>query len=363
MLPYLFAFFISILATYNSQKYNSYNCGFYVHAFFAVAPLVIVAALRDSSIGTDTLNYIYLFQNGVRHRDSLMTYIILNPSFEIGFLVYNFLIVQIVSKLELYYVITYSMIFGITFSSAVKMRKYIAPHIFMIIYVFLFFSDSLNLMRQYIAVSFVLLAVSFLFNGKKNIYILLTFLASTIHTSAIVSIVIGGMYFILRKYPFRTNKFIYLLICVLIVITSVNIDIFTNMGLVPVFEEKLNSHLTISSDGGVSNSHIMIYLFTLTVVFCFHKNNFFLELILLLQCFTMIILLSPSVNSILYRLTIYFNIMICYAISYIYKNSHKEKTRILLYMLIGVYIFFYFFSIVINGTHEVIPYSSKILGI
>ncbi|MBE6199314.1 MAG: EpsG family protein [Rikenellaceae bacterium] len=362
MLPYIITFCISIIATYNAQRCKSKNVKFYFHSFFVVLPLAILVAVRDSNIGTDTVNYMYLFADAVYNNDSILRYILLHPVFELGFLLYNFLVAQFVSSVELYYLITYGIIIGVTYVGAIKLKDYIKPHIFMTVYLLLFFSDSLNIMRQYIALTFIILALSNLLTKKYFRYLFWTFFACLFHTSAIISITIGVVYWITRKYSFQNHKFLYVVVLIVAFIVSISIGYFANMGLFPIFEDKLASHMDSSNGSGVSNSYIVVCLSTLICLYACRIKTPEFSMMLMMVCFTMIFYLSPAMNAVLYRLTIYFNILMCISVAYIYKNT---SPRCLSYvrLLLGLYLVFYIFSIVISGTGEVIPYSSELLGI
>lgn len=361
MLIYIAVFCISIIATYNAQKCDIKSVTFIVNSCFAIIPLVILAACRDSHIGTDTSNYIFLFEDAVANNDNILYYILSNPSFEIGFLAYNFCIAQITTSVVTYYIITYGIVIGLVYISAIKLKKYISPHIFILIYLFLFFSDSLNVMRQYISVSCVLFAISNLLTKKYKQYFLLTIIAVFVHTSAIISLVIGLMFFLTKKYPINSHKSLYILTCFIILAIAMNIDYFANIGLLPTFEDKLNNYLTDSTAGGLSNSHIAVCLCTLLFLLSTKEKDSTLDMMLLITCFTMIFYMSPSMNTTLYRLTIYFNVITCFSVSYVHKKTLKYSSKLIL--LLAIYIFFYFFSTVLAGTNSVIPYSSTLLGI
>lgn len=362
MLPYLIVFIISIIATYKAQKCKTKNLLFYLHTCFAIIPLVLLAAFRDESIGTDTPNYIYLFEDAIENKGSIINYIFRHPSFEIGFLTYNFCIAQCTESIIIYYIVTYGAIIGLTYASALKLRAYISPHIFMFIYVFIFFSETLNGQRQYMAISLVIYAVANLLIGGGIKYLVLTIIACFVHTSSIISIVIGGTYWQIRKFPIYNHKLRYAIICIIVLVVAFGMGRFANMGLLPIFEAKLSNSMTKVS-GGISNSYLLVCIYTLFVLFCSYKRSEIYDLTLLTTIYTFIFYLSPDMNGIMYRLTLYFNIMVCISIPYIFNASKGVFTKMNVIMLLIFYVAFYIFSIVISGTQEVIPYSSSILGI
>lgn len=366
MFPYLIAFIISIFATYNASRCKTGGMWFYIHSLFAILPLVILAAFRDPNIGTDTRNYIYLFGSALGNHIDHWNYILSHPSFEIGFLCYNFIVAKAVVNVESYYIITYGIIIGLVYMSAFKLKKSISPHIFIFIYLFLFFSDTLNVMRQYIAVSLVILAVANLFTGNNKKYLLWTIIACLFHTSALISIGIGITYWVVKKYPIHKYILLYLAICAIVLYVGWHLTTFANIGIFSTFTSKLMNHLTNKDSGDVSNSHIAVNLCTLIFLLSNYRNNrkdTAFETMLLITLFTMLFYASPFINAILYRLTVYFNVITCFAVSYVHKSDRNINNRIMIMILLALYVLFYFYSIVISGTHDVIPYSSNILEI
>lgn len=364
MLLYLIVFSISIIATYNAQ--NSKVCGinYYFHCFWAIIPAVIIAALRDPSVGTDTPNYIGFFEDAVKYNDSFVSYFLINHSLEPGFLLYNFLLANITQSVQVYYIITYFVVVGLMFKSAMRLRAYIKPHLFMLIFYMLFFSDSLNVMRQYMAMSFVVNAISLLFLHKYKRYVFWTVVACFFHTSAIISIIIGGAYYITRKFPLRKHLFIYLTVCLGAVFVVANLDLVSRIGILPTYVEKFeNVYLAQSSEGGVSASHIVIYVASLLYVIYAHRNTPVMDFMLLMAILTLIFAFSANINAFLYRMALYFSIMLCFTIPYIYKNIQSKNVRYLSHVLLSLYVFYYFFSIVISGTNAVVPYSSSLVGL
>lgn len=61
MFPYFVIFFLSIFATYKACRSTS-RLGWYIHSCIAIIPLVILVSFRDSSVGTDTVSYIHIYE-------------------------------------------------------------------------------------------------------------------------------------------------------------------------------------------------------------------------------------------------------------------------------------------------------------
>lgn len=361
MTPYFIAFCISILSTFLAQKKKK-GFIFYLYSILAVAPLVVVAAYRDPEIGTDTINYINLFNSAVDHNGDFDEYIDTHTSFEFVFLLYNYIISLITTDIVVYYFITYSIIVGATYSCAIRLKQYINPTIFMLVYVLLFYSESLNIMRQYIAISFVLVATTNLIYGRNRRYIIWSVLAYLFHTSAIISFVIGAIYFICKRYPFKQNLYKYLVIAIVMIVGSLAIEYLPSLGWLKMVEAKLSQYID-TEISEMSNSHIAICICSLLYLIVTNRNNAFNSMTLLVVFFTLILYLSPIMNATLYRATIYFSSMLCFAVAYTLKNSTNTMLKTATIALLVFYASFYAFSIVINGSQQVVPYTSTALGI
>ena len=358
MFPYLVAFVISIVATYLASLESNNTGRRFLFSIFAIAPLVLLAAFRAHNVGTDTPNYVILIHDAMTGGHNLPRYIFMHPSYEVGFLTYNFLLGKLVSSVEGYFLITYTLIVGLPYLSAMKLRKVISPHIFMLIFYTLFFSDSLNAMRQYIAIAFVMFAVANLLTDRTKLYVLFTVLAMFFHTSAVISFVIGMLYYFTARFPLRDNKVIYLIISLIAFVVILNMDMFTRLNILPVIESKLQNQLENELDGGVSNSHILVAFCTLVfLLYSYGQKNPVLDMFMILNLLTLVFYVSPSMNATLYRLTLYFNTMMCFSVAYVYKGClARGKIRYAAKVLLMLYVAFYFFSIVISKTNQVIPY-------
>lgn len=360
MTPYFIAFCISIISTYFAQKVSR-GLQLYILSFFAVAPLILLAAYRDYSVGTDTINYMSLFNSAIEFRGNYDQYIDTNPSFEKAFLTYNYILAHFTSSVEVYFAITYSIIIGLFYASAFRLRKYISPTVFMLIFMLLFYSESLNIMRQYISVAFVMWAVTNLITGKTFKYIIWVLVASLFHTSAIVAFIIGALYYISKRFPFKQNINKYFILCALMLAAGYVMQYIPNISILEMAENKLRGYIDSTEIGSISNSHLALCIATAIYLLCTHKEKPFYSTTLLTTIYTLALFVSPYMNAALYRITIYYLVMFCFAISYTYKNSSTIMQTIFTVLILIIYAGFYTFSFVISGAQQVVPYTSKIL--
>jgi len=112
----------------------------------------------------------------------------LSGYFEKGYEVFNIIINRTVPNYTIFMVIVnFIIIYGIhKFLSYYIERKYLVLTL-VPLYLFMMYSGAV---RQFLAISIVLLALIALFNERKIKYIIYTILASTFHTSAVVTLII-----------------------------------------------------------------------------------------------------------------------------------------------------------------------------
>lgn len=168
--------FLSVLFMYLANKQSNLKRKniLYVLSFM---PFFLVSALRYA-VGTDYITrYVFDF---VRMYQGYNV-----PNLEIGFVLLNKVTILITNKPFLMFLITSFFINGFVFFTICKESK---DKILSICIFFLlgFFFDSLNIMRQYLAWSFVLMGYYYLLKNKKLLYILFVLIASSFHSTAII---------------------------------------------------------------------------------------------------------------------------------------------------------------------------------
>ncbi len=149
----------------------------------AVVPFFLVSILRYD-LGTDYLKrYVHDFNEMAQGRNI--------ENLEIGFkLLIQFCLIFTTNP-NILFVITSTIILGlIMYTIFTKSKNYILS--ILIFFLCGFFFNSLNLVRQYIAISLILFGYRFLLKEKKYYfaYILCTFIAMTMHSTSMIAIIL-----------------------------------------------------------------------------------------------------------------------------------------------------------------------------
>jgi len=223
-----------------------------------------------------------------------------------------------------------------------------------------FYYSSLNIMRQWIAISIFLFSLKYAFDKKFIKYILLVLIASTFHASALLMLPI---YFTFRFKAKFTNIFVLFIISFLIafnfntiVIKLANFFPFLNAER---YLSYFDSSFATSGGGGWAYSIILIATFIL-MLFC--KNKYELNIkygdkhFILLIFATVFSFFAPS-SMIFSRLQLFLMPIAIICIPNLVKIQ-KPKERVLITVIIILLGVLYMYrTLLINGG-EPLPYES-----
>ena len=370
MIPYIITFTLSLLFTYMASKVSS-RIGRILLSILAISGPVILAGFRDISIGTDSINYMNIY-NGTKefYSTTLNSYIESSPdTVETLFLVYNYLCSKIFTEYQFYLITCYIIIIIPVYIIAMSKRTELNPVFSMMIFYFVFYNESLNLMRQYMSIIFAFMAIVYLSDDKVKKSLIFSLIAIGIHNSSILILIIYPIYRMLNKYSLRDYTMMYILLFLGIVGFLVSLDSLNIVMLDST--ERFTKYLNDQS-GTMSLSTIILYLLIviiqfLSVKYCSTHKMEFLALIALLA-FTFNF--ASTISHTMYRLSLIFNICSCFSIPYAFyiagKNNfiarrmHPAVWRLLMMSLV---LYYWYFSVVLRGSNDTYPYTSILLGI
>ena len=186
-----------------------------IFLFLVFAELSFIAGFRAWNIGNDTINYIYTFILSINFPELIKSHM------EKGYLLYNQSIAFFTHSPQVFLLISAIIIIG---SVCFFIRKYSSGILLSILlFVILYFGDTMNIMRQYLALSVVLLALPFVIKRQFLPFCLCCVIASSFHISALLAISLYFLYCI----PFKIQ---YLL-------GVIFITILTLLFLTPIIEQ------------------------------------------------------------------------------------------------------------------------------
>ncbi|MHC9533101.1 EpsG family protein [Dellaglioa sp. L3N] len=202
------------------------------YLFFSIGLIFVVVGWRALTIGSDTPVYVSLFNRTsstgpiLNHGDS-----ILNSRFEIGFLYFNRILAHITSNPRILLVCSS---FVVCIFLYFFLKKY-STNIVVSIVLFItmgFMAQSMNIMRQAMAIAVLMLAFKYLVNDKTTKFILTVFVAFLFHKAAILFMIL--LFF---KHVTVTKKMlVFILVITLALMTYLSQIMNIFVSLMPTYD-------------------------------------------------------------------------------------------------------------------------------
>lgn len=355
MIEYIFVFivvgFLGFLA--DLSNHALLKKFFLIFLIFAFLPMYY---LRDYTIGTDTLNYIPIFES-IFYLKYPIEYAI-EYNIEIGFVVVVYILGQFTHNyFFIFTILTFLVYFNLIFSFSRYKLSYI-------LYISSFFSTfaiyfyTYNILRQAIALSFALFAVRFLLDKKNNLFLLFCFFAFLFHYSSLIIL----LYYFLYKYrKIIVGKWFVFFPCFII------FPFFVFNFLVGVFDKYL---AYATSDNISDGSGILLkifYIFTLFLIIYLRKfiiknkteYDFFISVYMVFVSLILFFELSGLFNQGLVRLALYFQWPILFVFLIVLINIQDRNLRYTCNFLFFSFLVFFTTYLLSNYGYEVVPYRMR----
>lgn len=253
-LIYLTAFASSIGLFWMGQKLYAYGKSAYIQQkiVFLLAVLIpcLLAGFRANSVGIDVEVYVVpdMRMSASAHIQSFADCCsLLDRAPEYLYMLLVYLCSRITADEGLLLFMLQFLTITPILLAVVKMRKDISVPLAMATYLFCFYNNSLNMMRQSVACSFILLGAVYIFehgqkiNAKAVICFIVAFL---FHNSAFIGII--AVYVLCAIPSLSLKKWAYILIYSLIILIPIVLtpifELFNSLGLI---SEKLISYADI----------------------------------------------------------------------------------------------------------------------
>lgn len=313
----------------DSQKKNI----FFLVLFFLI--IGFLTASRTYGTGTDTEMYMREFISISRTKWNSK---IIGGYYEPLYVVFNILLSYLSNNPRIL-IVTSSIFITFSFYKFIKdnSKNYLLSVIMFI--GLLIFYGTMNTIRQYIAISIILLGFDFVKNKKLLPYLLVVLTAYMFHSSALVGLIIYPLYH-LKYSPFRVFLIFMVAFISNIFVSDLINYIYGIIGRVNYYSSRV----------GQENIANLIYMFLYFVMYLFsifemkksklknEHNNFYLYIFIMSSAFSLV---AMNMN-VLSRATLYFNIfsIICLpnVISEnIYDRRNKMAVNLIVIMMFTVY--------------------------
>lgn len=307
------------------------------------------AANHSLNVGTDTISYYNQFRF-IEH-EAQESY---NQGLQRGWFFYNYFFFKYFGYDAFMYT-CYFIAFG---GLLIFIRKYSPNYVLSLLLFFLlyFYCQSLNIMRQYIALGLILFAYTYYWEKRINL-ICCIFIASTLHYSAILLL----PFCFIDKIKL-SSKLVYALIISSFVLgfflQNLSSQIMKSFLFLGGLNEGVEFYLTNS--GGERNifSNLVInIMFIYTYLLSKNKDDKYLLLYMFFILFKNMFGASGQAN----RIFIYFQIVSIIVVPQVYYqiktlNIIKANTYLLFYL---IYSFIFYIKSISANFAEVVPYSLR----
>lgn len=337
MIVYITIWVILILATFTYNKKNA-GCDILYYCIFVC--MWIVASGRSENVGVDTATYMSIY-NAIG-REGYLAY--LEPGWnalniighKLGLTFYGFL--SIPSFLMLAPIFYLSK--RLNANPFWPLLIYFSMHIYL---------ASFNIMRQYVAVSYVLLAYYMYFKGKTKWTIFSALIACSIHYSSILAVC--GIAFV-KYMRLNREKVFFFFIVSLLIGSLLNNAVLQRISF--IYSNYISDD-AYRSDGFFAIIMALLVNIFNVVILLFSKKH------ILHNPWVKLYVLYIVVLNLTYRLQLGARINIIYSIAqlvalpYIARNTNTKQHQFV-YTLIFIFITLQFYRLLLANANDIYPY-------
>ena len=350
-----------INSTPKKQMY-SYLC-----LVLSVLALSILAGLRATKVGTDVNFYVVPDFATAKAFPNYFKFIRLNLGREKGYMSLVYLVARLTpgtykSDIHILLFVLSFLTVGIAFIAFFRMRREISATLAVIIYMFMHYNGTYNAVRQYLAESIILLAVSYLEEKDYKKYCTLIIIASLFHSASIIMLALPVVYLIAQRYKTHRDT----LHMIEIIIFSIMIVIIWNIKKIVILLNAVGvmdtHYLYYVNNDSMSTNNIETVLYFMEFLFLWvvSDKKISLKNIDFYRIICMLSLVLLQLGRFVYygnRLSMYFAIIniiaICKIPYYFKKGSGRQFVMTVISVVIIAYWVYYY---IVGNCGETYPY-------
>lgn len=338
-----------------------------------IASMTIFVGLRDFGVGFDTNIYVMRYFKELQGISSVKGLLFANFDGDRAFLFLAYISKCFSDNPQFFLVVIAFFIYLVSFLAIVKTNeceKKINWFVFLFLYFFSVFHESLNLMRQYCAMSILLLSFAFLLDNKWLKSLWLVPLAFLFHSSSIIFLPIYLFYAISMMQNEKKKKILIVsTILVGFVLVSNFLKLLPFLGGMGVVSDDYANRYGMYSNFESANLFGPVFCVTYAVI-CYiiwlsYKkkaiSNQFMILSVGVHSLYFVLRLAAFYVIYLSRLSMYFFYCDVFLLAIILsKNVIPTKTKFLLYLCL---VYRWLNGCIYQAGGATYPYTSYILGI
>jgi len=365
MIAYLITFAISIWGVWEADIWYDNKRLRLINSLVALLPPILLAGFRDSTVGYDVEFYILPVFNGlISSGQDLLEFFDSHSEFEKLYLFLNFLVAQVTDQYFVLLLIIHSLIIIPLYVAAMKWRNYLSPALFFFIFYMIFFQESLSIVRQGIAMSFSILALTYFLERKYYIYAFLMLIGFGFHNTAVIALSYPIIFLVVDRFSVKRHFVLYIGLLALFFLFVLNIEsviiwLVENDHIDYKYLKYVVSDGTFEAVLGATNFVVKLVTI-LYIVYLFTKYipNTMLKFFLVLAMLDLVFSLCALILQPLDRISLYFRIMSCIFIPYLLRNCPilysrgAKQYQIPVVYLWGILLFVYWYYVYILGGYD-----------
>lgn len=374
---YIIVFFIAILCTYIAERNLGKNkIIFLCFSFLAIIVPSILAGLRDSGIGTDTEIYVDRCWYEIIWARNWQDFVDIHENASLGgewvYIFINYIASLFGKEVQWCYFFTNLVVMILVYLTAYDNRKKASMWIVMMIFLFMGFNSSLNLVRQSIALAECMYAYKYIEQRNWKFTLLWFIIIMNSHGTGIFYVLI----IVLSLLQDIKRRNVQICSSLIIMISSLVFFVFydtilllsTSYGILPVKYLMYSTSETAAES--INKGFLILYLcifFLFVYVYWDTKNKTQLIYYTTIKGLGIITFLLMVVSKFTNRISLYFNYIADFIfvprILMLLKKKSKFTYNIVLFLFICLICYTWYYKIILKGETETYPYKSRILGL
>lgn len=206
---YLTCFIFSVFFAYLAKRAGN-RTTFVICSGISLTITILLAALRDYSIGVDTFNYLQMdiYWQGATSFNSIAEYLeyyLLYGRNEPLFALFMGIIAQTTGEYRVFLFTAQTVIMVGIYVGAYRMKDHSDPILTLLLFYLFYYNYTFNAIRQYMALAILFAAAHDIEEGKYKRYIIFVIIATLIHNTSILGFPLLLLYYLLYGRDKVTN--------------------------------------------------------------------------------------------------------------------------------------------------------------
>ena len=363
---YIACFAVSAFFAWLAKKTGS-KTKFILFSVISISVTVLLAGLRDFSIGIDTENYMTrtLYWDGAIKSATLTDYIykyIISGYGEPFFALLIGVVAQFTGDFKIFLSIAHLVIVTGVYIGAFRLKKYVNPEIVLLIFYLFFFNHSLNVIRQYMAMAIVFAFFADILERKYIRYCIAVVVALQFHTISVVAFGLLAVHIIL--YVPKKIGTVFQRSAVLAVLLAAAVLGFSPLVRLAIKLGFLNGRYAFIFEGEIEPAVIIMLCVAAGLAGAFYfrremreKCPFYDYLIMCSVCYMILLILTFFVAS-SKRIALYFGMADMVTLALIESSQTDKKKRMLVRAgILGMALIYWVYVYAFRGASATVPYA------